>query len=53
MNVEQQRKFEIAVDTIVRDEAYDGSFGPLSEEVFDSMAANIAAKILELIKEQS
>lgn len=38
------------IDTIVRDEAYDGSFGPLSEDVFNNMAARIASLILEEVE---
>ena len=40
------------VDTIVRDEAYDGGFGALNEEQFNKMAATIASQIMELIVER-
>lgn len=38
------------IDTIVRDEAYDGAFGPLSEDVFNNMAARIASQVMEIME---
>lgn len=38
------------IDTIVRDEAYDGYNGALSEDQFNSMAARIATLVLEEVE---
>lgn len=38
------------VDTIVRDEAYDGYNGVLTEEQFNAMAARIASQVMEIME---
>ena len=44
-------RFREAVDTIVRDEAYSGDLGPLTEEAFNNMAARIADLVIEQLQE--
>jgi len=38
------------IDTIVRDEAYDGSFGTMTEGTFNNMAARIADLVMEEVE---
>ncbi|AXC36192.1 hypothetical protein SEA_LYELL_88 [Microbacterium phage Lyell] len=40
------------IDTIVRDEAYNGDFGPLNEEAFNKMAARIAELVIDMLREE-
>ncbi|QDH48091.1 hypothetical protein SEA_DEJAVU_84 [Microbacterium Phage DejaVu] len=50
MNEDQLEKLREQVDTIVRDEAYNGDFGPLSEDTFNKMAANIASLVVASVQ---
>lgn len=40
------------VDTIMRDEAYSGDFGPLSEDVFNNMCARVASLVVDMLREE-
>lgn len=51
MNGATMEEFRQAVDTIVRDEAYNGDLGPLTEETFNNMAARIAELVIEQLQE--
>lgn len=44
-------EIRVMVDTHVRDIAYDGWNGKLTEESFNGMAAEIAAAVLDGLKE--
>lgn len=47
MNDAQKEALQEAIDTIVRDEGYDGAYGWISADMFNNMAARIANLAVE------
>lgn len=52
MSESKRERIQVAVDTIVRDEGYDGAFGMLNEEQFNKMAAQIAQCVMNVLDEE-
>lgn len=50
MSTHPQDSLKEKIDTIVRDEAYGGAFGPLSEDMFNNMAGRIAELVMETLR---
>ncbi|QWS69452.1 hypothetical protein SEA_NECROPHOXINUS_90 [Microbacterium phage Necrophoxinus] len=40
------------VDTIMRDEAYQGDYGPISDTVFNNMCARVATMVVDMLREE-
>ncbi|AWY05906.1 hypothetical protein SEA_PLATTE_82 [Microbacterium phage Platte] len=52
MSDNKRERIQVAVDTIVRDEGYDGFAGALTEKEFNLMAERIAQEVMSVLDEE-